>query len=190
MASHPRTPRPRGDRRGRQLRPCVLPLEPRVVPSLTFPGIAGITFDTSGDIFVSYNSTTRSSGQQQSVAEVGSNGYLANASVFSTTGASAFPGALTTVGSSASLPIHRIRTTSSSSSPTANSSSSTRSAERPPSTTICRTTPRMRRTSSTCRRAPRSISAARSVSRVRRTANSAFTTIRWWSPPSRTTGTS
>ena len=71
MASHPRTPGPRGDRRGRRLRPCLLPLEPRVVPSLTFPGIAGITFDTSGDVFVSYNSTTRSSGQQQSVAEVG-----------------------------------------------------------------------------------------------------------------------
>ena len=104
MASHPRTPGPRGDRRGRRLRPCLLPLEPRVVPSLTFPGIAGITFDTSGDVFVSYNSTTRSSGQQQSVAEVGSNGFLVSASVFGTTGASAFPGALTTVGSSASLP--------------------------------------------------------------------------------------
>ena len=60
MASHPRTPRPRGDRRGRQLRPCLLRLEQRVVPSLTFPGIAGITFDTSGDVFVSYDSTTGS----------------------------------------------------------------------------------------------------------------------------------
>jgi len=74
-----------------------------VVPSLTFPGIAGITFDTSGDVYVSYNSSTFSS-QPQSVAEVDSNGYLVNASVFGTTGASAFPGALTTVGSSASLP--------------------------------------------------------------------------------------
>ncbi len=49
---------------------------------------------------------------------------------------------------------------------------------------------RMRRTSTTCRRAPRSISAARSVWRVRRTAISASTRIRSWSPPSRTTGTS
>src|SRR5271157_3682593 len=102
MASHSRMPKPRGDRRGRQLRPCVLQLEQRVV--LSFPGIAGITFDTTGDVFVSYDSTGFSSQQQQSVAEVDSNGYLVNASVFNTTGASAVPGALTTVGSSASLP--------------------------------------------------------------------------------------
>jgi hypothetical protein len=79
-------------------------LEPRAVPSLTFPGIAGITFDASGDVFVSYDSTTSSSGQQQSVAEVASNGFLVSTGVFGTTGASAFPGALTAVGSSASLP--------------------------------------------------------------------------------------
>ncbi len=109
MASHPRMSGPRGSRRGRQLHPCVLPLEQRLVPtltypSLTFPGIAGITFDSSGDVFVSYNTTTGSSGQQQSVAEVPPNGDSFNASVFSTTGASAFPGDLTAVGSSASLP--------------------------------------------------------------------------------------
>jgi hypothetical protein len=104
MASNERNLRPRGDRRRRQLRPGVQPLEPRVVLALTFPGIGGITFDTSGDVFVSYDSTTRTSGQQQSVAEVGSNGYLANAGVFSTSGASAAPGALTLVGASATLP--------------------------------------------------------------------------------------
>ena len=103
MASHPRMPGPRGDRRGRRLRPCLVPLEQRVVPTM-FPGIAGITFDTSGDVFVSYDSTTFGSGQQQSVAEVSSSGRLLDASLFGTTGASAFPGALTTVGSSASLP--------------------------------------------------------------------------------------
>jgi hypothetical protein len=102
MASQPRAPRPRGNRRVRQLRPSVLRLEPRVVPS--FPGIAGITFDTSGDVFVSYDSTNEFSGQQQSVAEVGADGNLESTSVFGTTGASASPGALTTVGSSASLP--------------------------------------------------------------------------------------
>ncbi len=97
------TPRPRGHRRGHQFRPSLLPLEHRVVPSLTFPGIAGIALDTSGDVFVSYNSTGYS-GQQQSVAEVGSNGRLFSTSVFSTSGASADPGTLTTVGSSVSLP--------------------------------------------------------------------------------------
>ncbi len=109
MASHPRTPRPCADRRGRRLRPSLLRLEERVVPSLN--GIAGIAFDTavssdtSADLFISYNSTPRfSSQQQQSIAEVTSTGFLVNASVFSTTGESAFPGALITVGSSASLP--------------------------------------------------------------------------------------
>ncbi len=111
MASHPRAPRSRGDRRGRQLRPSVLPLEDRVVPVLTFPGIGGITFDATGDVFVSYNNTTRSSGQQQSVAEVdviqtGDNvsQQLINATVFTTSGGSAFPGSLATVGPSDSLP--------------------------------------------------------------------------------------
>ena len=104
MPSYPNTPSPRGGRHGRQLRPCLLLLEPRVVPSLTFPGIAGITFDTSGDVFVSYNSSTEYSGQQQSVAEVGANGFLVSADVFDTTGPSALPGTLTTIGSSASLP--------------------------------------------------------------------------------------
>ena len=75
MPSHPTIPSPRGGRHGRQIRPCLLQLEPRVVPSLTFPGIAGVTFDTSGDIFVSYDSSTENSGQQQSVAEVGANGF-------------------------------------------------------------------------------------------------------------------
>ena len=104
MASHPRTPRPGGDRRGRMLRPDILEFEPRVVLAVTFPGLAGLAFDTSGDLFVSYNSTTRSSGQQQSVAEIDSAGYLTSDSVFTTTGASAVPGVLAAVGASASLP--------------------------------------------------------------------------------------
>jgi hypothetical protein len=102
MVSHPRAPRPRADRRGRRLRPCLLRLEERVVPSLN--GMAGIAFDTSGDLFISYDSTTASSSQQQSIALVSSSGNLLDASVFSTTGGSAFPGAVTTIGSSASLP--------------------------------------------------------------------------------------
>jgi hypothetical protein len=97
-------PRRRGERRRRQFRPSCLPLEQRAVPALTFPGIAGITFDTSGDIFVSYDSSTYFSGQQQSVAMVDSSGFLSSASVFGTTGASAFPGALAAVGPSSSLP--------------------------------------------------------------------------------------
>jgi hypothetical protein len=86
------------------LRPYLTELEQRVVLSYSFPEISGITFDTSGDVFVSYDSTTRSSIQQQSVAEVGADGYLVSADVFTTSGSSAVPGVLTTVGSSASLP--------------------------------------------------------------------------------------
>lgn len=104
MASSLRTPTSRGGRRARSIRPALLPLEPRTVPSLAFPGIAGITFDSSGNVLVSYNSTTYSSGQQQAVAEVDSNGYLVSANVFGTTGATAFPGALATVGPADSLP--------------------------------------------------------------------------------------
>jgi MBG domain len=104
MPSHPGAARRRGERRRCQFRPSCLPLEQRAVPALTFPGIAGITFDTSGDVFVSYDSSTVFSGQQQSVAEVNSSGFLSNASVFGTTGATAFPGALTNVGSGTSLP--------------------------------------------------------------------------------------
>ena len=75
MPSHPDTQRPRGQRRGRQLRPSLLPLEQRLVPATTFPGITGIAYDTSGDVFVSYDSTTFFSGQQQSVAEINSSGF-------------------------------------------------------------------------------------------------------------------
>ena len=95
---------PRADRRGRRLRPNLLWLEERVVPSLA--GITGIAFDTadtsdtSADLFISYDSSS----QQQSIAEVTSSGFLVNSSVFSTTGASASPGALFTVGSIDSLP--------------------------------------------------------------------------------------
>ena len=104
MSSYPGARRSLRDRRVRPLRPLLMPLEQRVVPSLTFPGIAGIAFDSSGDVFVSYNSTTEFSGQQQSVAEVAANGRLATASILTTTGTSAFPGVLTTVGTSAALP--------------------------------------------------------------------------------------
>jgi hypothetical protein len=96
---------PRGHRSAPRLRPGLLELEPRVVPSLGFPDIAGITLDSSGDVYVSYNSTPRfSTQQQQSVAEVNANGSLVSAGVFTTTGTSAVPGILTTVGGSAALP--------------------------------------------------------------------------------------
>jgi len=85
-------------------RPDVAQLEQRVVPSQTFAGITGITFDTSGDVFVSHNSSNYFSGQQQAVAELDPNGYTINSSVFGTTGSTATPGALVTPGPSASLP--------------------------------------------------------------------------------------
>jgi hypothetical protein len=101
MPPHQGPPRARRNRRGRQIRPCLVPLEPRVVPSLA--GAAGITIDTSGDVFVSFNSTGFFTGQQQSVAEFDSQGNLLG-NVFTTTGSSAYPGALAMVGSSISLP--------------------------------------------------------------------------------------
>jgi hypothetical protein len=104
MSSHAGASGPRGNRRARQLRPHVLPLEQRVVLSVAFNDIRGITFDTSGDVFVSYNSTTPfSAQQQQSVAEIDPGGYLVNSSVFGTGGSTALPGTLATVGS-ATLP--------------------------------------------------------------------------------------
>ncbi len=104
MPSHRATHKPRGDRRRRQLLPTLVQLEVRLVPTLTLPGIEGVAYDSSGDIFVSYDSSTAYSGQQQSVAEINASGFLASYSVFGTTGASAFPGTLTAVNSSASLP--------------------------------------------------------------------------------------
>jgi hypothetical protein len=100
MHSNPSRRRQRAGHSRRRFLPGLLELEPVVVPSLAFPGIAGIAFDAVGDVFVSYDSTTRFSGQQQSVAEVGANGFLVSTSVFGTTGASAFPGTLTPAGSS------------------------------------------------------------------------------------------
>jgi hypothetical protein len=102
--AHPRMSGPRTGREGRRVLPVVLRLEHRVVPSLYFPGIAGVAFDSSGDLFVSYDSSSISSGRQQSVAEVSSSGRLLSSAVFGTTGARAFPGALNTIGASATLP--------------------------------------------------------------------------------------
>jgi hypothetical protein len=46
---------PRRNRRARWTRPCVLELEPRIVLSQSeaIPGLAGVTVDTAGAIFVS-----------------------------------------------------------------------------------------------------------------------------------------
>jgi hypothetical protein len=102
MPSHRGTPKPRGNRRRRQILPSLVQLEERVVPTtLTLPGIEGVTYDSSGDLYISYDSSTEFSGQQQAVAEVNSSGYVASYNVFGTTGASAFPGTLTAVSASA-----------------------------------------------------------------------------------------
>lgn len=67
--------------------------------------MTGVTIDPTGDVFVSYNSTTASSGQEESIAEiVGPSGELIRTSVIGTPAASADPGALTMVTSSAALP--------------------------------------------------------------------------------------
>ncbi len=104
MSSHAGRRTSRQGRKARYFRPLMVGLEHRVVLALTFPGIAGVAFDSSGDVFISYNSTSGFSGQQQSVAEVSAAGNLLSTSVFGTTGTSAEPGVLTTVGASASLP--------------------------------------------------------------------------------------
>jgi len=101
MNRRPRTIRPRPAGRLRELRPSVSPLEERIVPTY-FPGIAGIAMDPSGDVFISYDSSS-GSGQSQSVAEVTSNGQL-YAGVFGTSGGSASPGALESLGATSSLP--------------------------------------------------------------------------------------
>jgi hypothetical protein len=87
-------PRRRRDRRDRELRPCLIGLEQRVVPS------SGITFDSSGDIYVSYASGV----DQQAVAEwsfPNSRGFTneLNPEVFTPT--SGTPGALATLQSAA-----------------------------------------------------------------------------------------
>src|SRR5689334_15055114 len=91
--------------RDRRLCPSLLRLEERVNPSLYFPGIAGITFDSSGDLFVSYDSSSGTRGQ--SVAEISSGGFELSSGVFGTSGSSAFPGALATVEAAASYPSAR-----------------------------------------------------------------------------------
>ncbi len=100
MPSQIETRRRRGNPPVRRVHPCLSELEQRVV--LSFPGITGITIDTSGDVFVSYNSTGFFTGQQQSIAELTPNGGSAN--VLTTTGSLAKPGMLTTVGTTATLP--------------------------------------------------------------------------------------
>ncbi len=100
MASGLRHGEPRDARRGRRFCPGLTEFEKRLVLSYQFPGIGGIAFDPSGDVFVSYNSTSAGSTQQQSVAEVGASGYLVSASIFSTSGSNALPGALSQVNAS------------------------------------------------------------------------------------------
>ena len=107
MPSRVGAPGPRRNRRARWARPCVLELEPRVVlsQSQSIPGLAGVTVDTAGDIFVSYNSTPeRSSTPQESIAEFDLNYDLVDATLFTESGTSAVAGDLTLVTASDSLP--------------------------------------------------------------------------------------
>jgi hypothetical protein len=104
MTTDTRAARSRRDR-GRRLCPSLQRLEERVNPSLYFPGIAGITFDSSGDLFVSYDSSSGT--RSQSVAEISPGGFELSSGVFGTSGSSAFPGALATVGAATSYPSPR-----------------------------------------------------------------------------------
>jgi Bacterial Ig-like domain (group 3) len=107
MSSRAGAPGPWRDRRARWTRPCVLELEPRVVLSASesIPGLAGVTLDAAGDIFVSYNSTpANSSTSDESIAEFDLNYNLINGAVFTESGPSATPGNLVTTSSSDTLP--------------------------------------------------------------------------------------
>ena len=111
MSSHRAVRGCAGRRRRHQLCPELFQVEQRVVLSYDFTGINGIALDTSGDLFISYNSTGGSSSLQESVAALAevvpgndSNYYLVNQAIFSHSGSNAAPGALSTVGSSTSLP--------------------------------------------------------------------------------------
>jgi Bacterial Ig-like domain (group 3) len=106
MPSRAGTRGPRRNRRARWTPPSVLELEPRVVlNSQAIPGLGGVTLDTAGDIFVSYNSTPQgSSVKDESLAEFDLDYNLLNGAVFTESGASATPGDLITASSSDSLP--------------------------------------------------------------------------------------
>ena len=103
----PAPPGSRQHRRARRTCPCVLALESRVVlsQSQAIPGLAGVTVDTSGDVFVSYNSTPQnSSTSYESIAAFDLNYNLINGAVFTESGTSAAPGVLNLATSSDSLP--------------------------------------------------------------------------------------
>ena len=111
MRAHHAARKSRGRRHRHQIRPDLFQLEQRVVLSYDFTGINGIALDTSGDLFISYNSTGRSSTPQESVAELAevvegndTEYTLVSSAVFSNSGANASPGALSTLPSSSSLP--------------------------------------------------------------------------------------
>ena len=107
MSSRAGAPGPRRNRRARWTRPCVLELEPRVVlsQSQAIPGLGGVTVDTAGDVFVSYNSTAENSSEpEESIAEFDLNYDLFDGALFTESGASAAPGDLIITTSSDSLP--------------------------------------------------------------------------------------
>ncbi len=94
MPSQFDTRRQRRSRRVRRVYPCLAELEQRTV--LSFPGITGVAINTSGDIFVSYDS----GGGEQSIYEVPPEGRGGNVATIS-----GDPGMLSMVGSSATLPV-------------------------------------------------------------------------------------
>jgi hypothetical protein len=68
------------------------------------PGIAGITLDATGDVFVSYDTAPGSSTMQASIEKFDPSGNLDFSTGIGMPGPSAAPGALATVGPSAALP--------------------------------------------------------------------------------------
>ncbi len=102
---------PAGHRRSlgprRRCRLTAEALEQRTLLSTVFaslPDATGLTTSSSGDVYVSYDDSNLL-GRQEAIAEFTSSGLELNSAVITVSGTYAFPGALTTLSSSAELPI-------------------------------------------------------------------------------------
>ena len=70
----------------------------------SLPDATGVTTSSSGDVYISYNDSTELA-RQEAIAEFNSSGEELNSAVITVSGTYALPGALTTLSSSAALPI-------------------------------------------------------------------------------------
>ncbi len=86
----------------RRFQPVAFRLEERSLLSITVNDPIGVSSDPAGDIFISHDDST-SSEQREAVEEIPASGAAAF-NLFRLSGPEAYPGALVTLGSSATLP--------------------------------------------------------------------------------------